>query len=91
MVLAVILHMANHKSTKKKIILNELRRKRNRYKVQNCKSAIKKLKIITNKNEAMSFFNKIASMLDRLALKHIYHRNKTARIKSSLSKLINAM
>jgi len=83
--------MANHKSTKKKIILNELRRKRNKYKVQNCKSAIKKLKIMTDKTEAVKYFNKIVSMLDRLSLKHIYHKNKTARIKSSLNKMVNAM
>ena len=83
--------MANHKSTKKKIVLNELRRQRNRYKVQNCKSAIKKLKVMTNKTEATSFLNKITSMLDKLALKHIYHRNKTARIKSNLNKIVNAM
>jgi len=34
---------------------------------------------------------KVSSMLDKLAKKHIIHRNKAANLKSSIQKHVNAL
>ncbi len=82
--------MANHKSALKRIRSSETKRLRNRYQLKTCRTFVKKLKGTTDQQEAAVLFKKVASMLDRLAAKHIIHKNKAANNKSTLAQLIHS-
>ena len=81
--------MANHKSAKKRIRANETRRLRNRYQHKTTRTAIKKLKSATTKDEASALLKEVTGMIDKLAKKNIIHWKKAANQKSKLSKLVN--
>ena len=83
--------MANHKSSIKRIRSNAAKRLRNRYQAKTTRSAIKRLRITTDKSEATPLLTKVISMLDRLAKKNIIHKNKAANNKSKLTKFVNAL
>ncbi|TBM99726.1 30S ribosomal protein S20 [Hyunsoonleella flava] len=83
--------MANHKSALKRIRSNEAKRVLNRYQHKTTRSAIKKLRELTDKKEAEAMFPSVVSMLDKLAKKNIIHANKAANIKSGLAKHIAAL
>ena len=80
--------MANHQSALKRIRSNETKRLRNKYQSTTCRTFIKKLKAASDKKDASTLFNKVSSMLDKLAKRNIIHSNKSANLKSKLSKLI---
>lgn len=80
--------MANHKSALKRIRSNESKRLLNRYQHKTTRSAIKKLRELTDKKEAENMFPSVVSMLDKLAKKNVIHANKAANLKSNLSKHI---
>lgn len=81
--------MANHKSAKKRIRANETKRLRNRYQHKTTRTAIKKLKSTTSKDEASALLKEVTGMIDKLAKKNIIHWKKAANQKSKLSKLVN--
>lgn len=81
--------MANHKSAKKRIRANETKRLRNRYQHKTTRTAIKKLKSATTKDEASALLKEVTGMIDKLAKKNIIHWKKAANQKSKLSKLVN--
>ena len=83
--------MANHKSSIKRIRANEKKRLRNRYYHKTTRNAIKKLRLLTDKNEAVSMLPKVVSMIDRLAKKDVIHKNKAANLKSKLSNPVAAI
>ncbi|PQV46899.1 SSU ribosomal protein S20P [Jejuia pallidilutea] len=83
--------MANHKSALKRIRSNEAKRVVNKYQHKSTRSAIKKLRELTDKKEAEAMFPSVVSMLDRLAKKNIIHANKAANLKSGLAKHIAAL
>lgn len=83
--------MANHKSALKRIRSNETKRLRNRYQHKTTRNAIKKLKGITEKNEAEALFSNVVSMIDKLAKRNIIHDNKAANLKSQLAKHVSAL
>lgn len=83
--------MANHKSAIKRIRSNEAKRLRNRYQHKTTRTFIKRLKETTDKSEAQELFNKVSSMLDKLAKKNIIHKNKAANHKSKLAKHVKAL
>jgi small subunit ribosomal protein S20 len=83
--------MANHKSAIKRIRANEKKRDLNRYQHKTARTFIKRLRKLENREEAKELFSKVASMLDRLAKKNIIHKNKSANLKSSLAKHVNAI
>lgn len=83
--------MPNHKSAEKRVRKSAVRRLRNRYQLSNSRSAIKKLKKMTNKAEAQAMLPKVYAMLDKLAKRHIIHKNKAANQKSKLARWVNAM
>jgi small subunit ribosomal protein S20 len=80
--------MANHKSALKRIRSSETKRLRNRYQHKTTRNAMKKLKEITKKKEALKLFPEVVSMLDKLAKKNVIHANKAANLKSGLAKHI---
>tara|TARA_R110002096_G_scaffold118987_4_gene257634 strand:+ start:21 stop:272 length:252 start_codon:yes stop_codon:yes gene_type:complete len=83
--------MANHKSALKRIRSNESKRVVNKYQHKTTRSAIKKLRELTDKKEAETLFPSVVSMIDRLAKKNIIHANKAANLKSGLAKNIAAL
>ncbi|SEQ50935.1 SSU ribosomal protein S20P [Hyunsoonleella jejuensis] len=83
--------MANHKSALKRIRSNESKRVLNKYQHKTTRSAIKKLRELTDKKEAEAMFPSVVSMLDKLAKKNIIHANKASNLKSGLAKHIAAL
>ncbi|WP_412986261.1 30S ribosomal protein S20 [Pontimicrobium sp. IMCC45349] len=83
--------MANHKSALKRIRSNETKRLRNKYQHKTTRNAIKKLREMTEKNEAEKLFPSVASMIDKLAKNNIIHANKAANLKSGLAKHVAAL
>lgn len=83
--------MANHKSAIKRIRQSERRRLANRYHAKTARNAVKRLRNMTNKEEALAMLPKVASLLDKLAKRNIIHANKAANLKSSLAKHVNSL
>jgi len=83
--------MANHQSARKRIRSNEAKHLRNRYQAKTCRTAIKKLKQLKEKQEAEQLFKDVVSMLDKLARKNIIHKNKAANTKSKLAIYVNSL
>ncbi len=80
--------MANHKSSEKRIRQTESRRLRNRYYAKTARNAVRKLRKMTSKAEALEMYPKVVSMLDRLASKNTISKNKASNLKSKLAKYI---
>ena len=81
--------MANHKSSLKRIRQNETHKDRNKYVAKTTRNAVKKFRDTRDKKEAVTAVPKVESMLDRLAKKHVIHKNKAANLKSKLAKQAN--
>ena len=78
--------MANHKSSIKRIRQTETRRLRNRYYAKTARNAVRRLRALNDKAEVVEAYNKVSSMLDRLARKSVISKNKVANLKSKLAK-----
>ncbi|MBQ2193419.1 MAG: 30S ribosomal protein S20 [Prevotella sp.] len=76
--------MANHKSSEKRIRQTKTRTEHNRYYAKTMRNAVRKLRAMTNKEEATKLYPSVQKMLDKLAKTNIIHKNKAANIKSSL-------
>lgn len=83
--------MAHHKSSLKRIRQDEKKRVRNRYYKKTARTSIKKLRDMTDKLEAEAFLPKVISMIDKLAKKNTWHKNKAANLKSSLMHHVSGM
>ena len=83
--------MANHKSALKRIRQSQARRLRNRYYGRTMRNAIRKLRAMTDKNEAGELFPKVISLIDRNVKRNLVHKNKAANLKSKLNRKINAL
>ncbi|MCR4680448.1 MAG: 30S ribosomal protein S20 [Bacteroidales bacterium] len=83
--------MANHKSSIKRIRSNERKRQANRYYSKTMRNALRDIRAIEDKGEAMNKLSAMTSMIDRLAKKGMIHKNKAANLKSGLTKKINAL
>lgn len=80
--------MAHHKSAKKRIRQDAIKRLRNRYYKKSTRTSIMKLREMTDKMEASKFLPKVISMIDKLAKRKLFHKNKAANLKSSLMKKV---
>ena len=80
--------MANHKSSIKRIRQTETRRLRNRYYAKTARNAVRRLRALNDKAEVVEAYNKVSSMLDRLARKSVISKNKAANLKSKLAKRV---
>lgn len=78
--------MANNPGAKKRIRQNAVRRLRNRYQMSTTRTAIKKVRNAGTKAEAEALLPKTFSLVDKCVKKNLFHRNRAARIKSSLAK-----
>lgn len=83
--------MAHHKSAKKRIRQDARKRLQNRYYKKSARTAIKKLREMTDRAEAEQFLPLVISMIDKLAKRHTWHGNKADNLKSSLMKHVNAL
>lgn len=76
--------MANHKSSLKRIRQNTVTRMANRYYKKSTRTAILKFRELTDAAESKKFLPKVVNMIDRLAKKNTWHKNKASNLKSSL-------
>lgn len=83
--------MAHHKSAQKRIRQDEKKRLHNRYYKKSARSAIAKLRGITEKSDAESFLPKVLAMIDKLAKRGTWHKNKASNLKGKLTKHVNSL
>jgi small subunit ribosomal protein S20 len=83
--------MANHQSAKKRIRQDAVKRLRNRYYKKSARTAIAKLRAMTDKSAAEKFMPKVISMIDRLAKKNTWHKNKASNLKSKLMRHVASL
>ena len=83
--------MANHKSSLKRIRQDKKKALHNRYYAKTMRNAVRKLRAVTNKEEALKMYPTVQKMLDKLAKTNIIHKNKAANLKSSLCNHINKL
>ena len=83
--------MANHKSSVKRIRQDKKKALHNKYYAKTMRNAVRKLRAMTDKDEALKLYPSVQKMLDTLAKTHIIHKNKAANLKSSLTKYINKL
>ena len=55
------------------------------------RNAVRKLRAMTDKEEALKLYPSIQKMLDKLAKTNLIHKNKAANLKSSLACHINKL
>jgi len=80
--------MAQHQSSKKRIRQDAKKRLVNRFYKKTARTAIAKLRGMEDKKEAESFLPKVISMVDRLAKKNTWHKNKASNLKGKLTKFV---
>jgi len=83
--------MAHHKSAQKRIRQDAVKRTRNRYYKKSTRTAIAKLREMEDSKEAKAYLPKVISMIDRLAKRNTWHKNKASNLKSSLMTMVNKM
>ena len=83
--------MANHKDALKRIRQTEKRRLHNRYYAKTMRNAVRKLRAMTDKEEAIKLYPSVQKMLDKLAKTNVIHKNKAANLKSSLAQHVNKL
>lgn len=83
--------MATHKSAIKRHKQSLKRRAINRARKSELKTLIKKVRTAQDKETARAAYNKVVSLLDKLAAKGIIHKNKASNQKSRLALFINKL
>ena len=63
----------------------------NKYYAKTMRNAVRKLRAMTDKEEAVKLYPTVQKMLDKLAKTNIIHKNKAANLKSSLALHINSL
>jgi small subunit ribosomal protein S20 len=83
--------MATHKSAIKRHRQSLKRRAMNRSRKSELKTWIRKVRTAQDKETAKAAYNKVVSLLDKLATKGIIHKNKASNQKSRLALFINKL
>ncbi len=83
--------MANHISSIKRIRQTEKRRLANRYWQKTARNAVRRIRKMTSKEEAMPAYNKVSALLERLGRKNVISRNKASNLRSKLMAHINKL
>ena len=83
--------MANNKSSIKRIRQDKKKALHNKYYAKTMRNAVRKLRALTDKEEAVKLYPSVQKMLDKLSKTNIIHKNKAANIKSSLALHINKL
>lgn len=80
--------MANSKSADKRIRQSRRRHERNRHQRSRLKSAVKAVHAAEDGDTATEAFRQASALLDRFSTRHLLHRNKAARKKAQLAKIV---
>ena len=86
--------MANIKSAKKRILVNETKAARNKAIRSKVKTSIKKVEVAINagdKAAAQASLVNAITEIEKAATKGVYHKNNASRKVSRISKAVNAM
>lgn len=83
--------MANNASAEKRIRQERKRNLHNRAQRSRLRTAIKRIMIAEDPQEAAAAFRETAGLLDRLASRRLIHPNKAARKKSQLARRIASL
>ena len=83
--------MANHTSSITRIRQDKKKALHNKYYAKTMRNAVRKLRALTDKEEAVKLYPSVQKMLDKLSKTNIIHKNKAANIKSSLALHINKL
>ena len=83
--------MANHKSAEKRLRQEKKRTLHNKYYAKTMRNAVRKLRAMTDKEEALKLYPSVQKMLDKLSKTNIIHKNKASNLKSSLANHINKL
>ena len=83
--------MAKSRTTSDHGRREERRRLRNVHYKTLMRTSIKKVLAATDKSEAEKLFRFATALVDRLARKHIIHRNKAANVKSRLARRVSGL
>ena len=86
--------MANIKSAKKRVLLNQKKADRNKSIKSAVKTSIKKVEaavVAKDKEAAVAALANAISTIDKAATKGVYHKNNAARKVSRLSKAVNTL
>ena len=83
--------MANHKSSLKRIRQTEKRRLENRYWAKTARTAVRRVRKMKNKEEALTAYNKVSALLQRLGRKNVISKNKASNLCSRLMLHINKL
>ena len=67
------------------------RRIHNRFYKKTTRTSIKKLRELTEKAEAETFLPKVISMIDRLAKRNTWHKNKASNLKGKLMRHVGSL
>ena len=86
--------MANIKSAKKRVLVNQKKADRNKSIKSEVKTSIKKVEaavVAKDKEAAVAALANAISTIDKAATKGVYHKNNAARKVSRLSKAVNTL
>ena len=86
--------MANIKSTKKRVLVNQKKAERNKSIKSGVKTTIRKVEAAVaakDKEAAVAALQNAISTIDKAATKGVYHKNTAARKVSRLSKAVNTL
>lgn len=80
--------MANSSSAKKRIRQSRRAEIRNRHQRSRLRSAIKRVLGAEDADTATAAFRQTSALLDRFATRNLVHKNKAARKKAQLAKIV---
>ena len=83
--------MPNIKSAKKRMGLSAAARTKNRAERSRIRSAIKRVRAADNAKDGTALLTEVVALLDRAATRRLFHPNRVARIKSGLTRHVNAL
>lgn len=78
--------MAHHASSKKRIRQDAIKRLRNRYNKKTARNLIRKLRGTTDRAAATAMLPGVISLVDKLAKRNTWHKNKASNLKSKLTR-----
>lgn len=84
--------MPNIKSAKKRVKTDAVKKERNRDKIASMRTAIKKVKLASKQGDkelAIENLNAANKKIDKAVKSGLVHKNKAARNKSKLAKIVN--
>ena len=84
-------HLSVLKRNAQTVVPASLRPLRHTETRKDARNAVRSLKLIKEKKEALGLFPKVVAMLDRLAKRNIIHRNKASNLKGKLAQHINSL